>query len=430
MNLHRSFLFWIYLLISLQLGWTQFEHSWIWEPESKHEDSITVWTGLDRLARNNFAGLPGSRWGLVVNQTSVDRHGLHIVDLILINNGEIAIIFSPEHGYRGHKAAGEMISDSIDPISGAPIVSLYGSKRKPDPQDLENLDALIFDIQDAGSRYYTYISTLTYLLEAASEINLPVVVLDRPNPLGGVVIRGPLLNTDYRSFVGLHPIPIRHGMTVGELAIMMNESDWLTEGRHAKLLVVPLHGWERQMQWPDTRLAWIPPSPNIPEYETAVLYSGMCLLEGTNVSEGRGTTTPFLLCGAPWLDGDELVNRLNPNSLKGVVLTSVEYTPVSIPGMATYPKYENERCGGVQIRLSDPLIVDPLQISLNILLEIRRIWPDKFEVLPSQFIDNLYGGSELRQFLENPVDEDSLDIHWHADERQFADQRKPFLLYP
>ena len=297
----------IYLVI-LQLLWSYESH---------------ISTGLDNLTANNFDVLQHKNIGLIINHTSLDRNGNHIIDLLSEQDKiKVLKIFSPEHGYRGTQSAGEFVNDDVEPLTGAKIVSLYGVNKKPSTKELDNLDVLMYDIQDIGSRYYTYISSMTYMMDVAAQHNIPFIVLDRPNPLGRK-ISGPILDMEYASFVGMFPIPIRHGMTSGELAKMINGENWLPSGKQVDLFVIEVSGWDMNPGY-----FTIGPSPNISDYNTALVYAGMCLLEGTNISEGRGTDYPFLYFGAPWINGIKLTESLNHLEFDGVRFESINFTPI------------------------------------------------------------------------------------------------------
>ena len=258
------------------------------------------------------------------------------------------VIFTPEHGLSSNYEAGEHILN--DNSYNIPIVSLYGNSFTPDTAYLSNLDAIIFDIQDIWSRYYTYVSTMTYMMKMCAELGIKFYVLDRPNPISGIN-NGPILDKNFSSFVGMHEIQIRHGMTIGELAYMINEEDWLSDEKKVDLYIIKMQGWNRSMYYDETGLLFNPPSPNIPDLETAILYSGLCLIEGTNLSEGRGTEFPFKQIGAPWLDASALLKQLNTYNHNGIKVEEVSFTPKSIPGKSKFPKYENVTCEGIKISI-------------------------------------------------------------------------------
>jgi uncharacterized protein YbbC (DUF1343 family) len=354
-----------------------------------------VLTGLDKLKLTHFEILQGKNVGLIINHTALDRYGNHIIKL-LAQESEIKVskIFSPEHGYKGTQSAGELVMDDVEPLTGAKIVSLYGANKKPPLKELENIDVLVYDIQDIGSRYYTYVSTMAYMMDVAAENDISFIVLDRPNPLGRT-ISGPILETEHISFVGMFPIPIRHGMTSGELAKMINSENWLPSGKQADLSVIKVSGWDFLPGY-----FTVAPSPNIPDFNTALVYSGMCLLEGTNISEGRGTDYPFLYFGAPWINGVELVQSLNDLELSGVSFESVNFTPTS-SDQSKWPKYENDVCGGCKIIVTNNKNYQPIYATTQIIFKISQLYPEKFKFLKSNFIDKLYGSKKFRLWVES-----------------------------
>jgi len=383
-----------------------------------------ILTGLDVLEKENFNILHNKDIGLVINHTSLNNKGIHILELLSNhNNIHIKSIFTPEHGLRGNFSAGEKIPDISSKKLGLDIISLYGDKKEPELNDISDLDYIIFDIQDIGSRYYTYISTLTYILNAASKANIPVIILDRPNPLGRE-IAGPTIYPKFYSFVGMHPIPIRHGMTIGELALMINNELWLPSREKVNLIIYEIENWTHHFGYFS-----ISPSPNILNFKTTLLYNGMCLLEGTNLSEGRGTRTPFLLFGAPWLDVKKNLNELNLLDLEGVSFVESNFTPVPIEGMSKYPKYQNQLCYGIKIDVIDEDRINPLKIAVSILKIIYQSHPEEFSFNKNNFISKLYGSNDI---IENIITEDSIEIlsdDWDKDSEIFSKQRKPYLLY-
>lgn len=389
-----------------------------------------TFTGLDVLHRNGFKLLEDKSVGLVINHTSITGNGVPILTLLnSYKSVKVQKIFTPEHGFTGNSEAGEKINDDSLAVMNIPIISLYGDHHKPEKEDLNGLDILVFDISDVGSRYYTYVSTLTLVMEAAAENGIPLIVLDRPNPINGSVVDGPILDMNYRSFVGMHPIPIRHGMTVGELAMMINGSGWLSGRLSCELSVVKLENWNRKQWISDTDLPWIPPSPNIPDDTTALTYNGFCLLEGTNISEGRGTDYPFKQFGAPWIDSESLSSDLNGLQLPGVKFLPVKFTPKSIPGKSRWPKYRDQPCEGCRITVTDREIFFPLKTAVLVMAMIREKYPHEFQFLESNFIDFLYGSDRLRLMLKNGEDVVSLIESWNVDKTEFIEFRNGFLLY-
>ena len=370
-----------------------------------------VFIGSDILLNNEKYFNNIKNVGLVVNHSS---------DIIEINeqnnsiaprfkNFNLKIIFTPEHGLANNYAAGEYIDDIND--FNIPIISLYGDYFKPDVKYLENLDAIIFDIQDIGSRYYTYVSTMTNVMEICAANNIPFYILDRPNPISGKV-EGPILDEEFSSFVGMHEIPSRHGMTIGEIALMINEKKWLKDDLETDLHIVKMQGWKREMYFDETNLKWVSPSPNIPNIDSAILYSGLCLFEGTNISEGRGTNNPFEIIGSPWLDSDKLIEEINNRNLEGVQISKINFTPKSMKGKSLYPKYLNEECNGLRITILDRKKINPIKLTINLMNIIKKNHPKEFNFLDNNFIDKLYGSNNLRYNIVSNKDINVLMKNW------------------
>lgn len=389
-----------------------------------------VKTGADLLLTKYRSLVAGKRVGLVTNQTGRLSDGRFLAD-VLHKDREVRLValFGPEHGIRGAAPAGVQQADNVDSATGVPAYSLYGKVYKPTPEMLKGIDVLIYDIQDVGARFYTYISTLSYVMEAAAENGIPFVVLDRPNPIRGIWVEGFGREDSLRSFVGLQPIPIAHGMTVGELATMYNNEGWLAHGIHANLTVVRMEGWTRDMWFDQAGLPWIAPSPNIPTLETAVVYPGMCLVEATNLAEGRGTEKPFLTIGAPYVDGSQFARELNAAGLPGVKFDAVMMTPVSIPGVATNPKYSGEVCGGVYVHVTDRNVFEPVKAGVYLLAVARRLYPKDFRWTSPRGIDRLAGTPLLRLGIDRREAPETLTALWKAVVEKFRSDRSKFLLY-
>lgn len=327
-----------------------------------------VLTGIDVLARDNFKQLVGLRIGLVTNQTSRDRSGRSTIDVLhKAPNVKLVALFSPEHGIRG--LADEKVSDSKDEQTGLPIYSLYGETRRPKPEQLKDLDALVFDIQDIGTRFYTYMSTLGYVMEEAPKTKLPVFVLDRPNPIGGLEVEGPIADADKLSMIAYHRIPVRHGMTIGELAKLFNKEGNLG----CDLRVIEMAGWRRAMWLDETNLLWVNPSPNMRSLNEATLYPGIGLLETTNVSVGRGTDTPFELVGAPWMDGQQLASYLNSQRIPGVRFVPVRFTPDT-------SVFKGEECSGINIIITDRDRFRPVTSGLEVAVALHKLYPSQWKI--------------------------------------------------
>ncbi len=367
----------------------------------------------------------GRRVGLITNQTGLDRAGRSSIDRLHQRaDVELVSLFAPEHGIRGAIAEGVGVAEERDAETGLPVYSLYGTTRQPTVRMLAELDALLFDIQDIGTRYYTYLSTMALSMRVAADIGLPFIVLDRPNPIGGLLVQGPVLDPAFSSFVGLYPIPVRHGMTAGELARLYNEHF----GIGARLQVVPMRGWARSTWFDGTALEWIAPSPNMPSLESATHYPGTCLFEGTNLSVGRGTPAAFQQIGAPWLDGEELARRLARRNLEGVRFESVRFTPRS----PTDGKYDGERVSGVRFVATDRDRYDPVAAGVAVLLEARSLMreesPDPWEWNAAHF-DRLAGGGTLREAIDAAAPLDSIQETWKSALPAFRNLRERFLIY-
>ncbi|HLJ97694.1 MAG TPA: exo-beta-N-acetylmuramidase NamZ domain-containing protein [Gemmataceae bacterium] len=373
-----------------------------------------VFTGIDVLVKENFQRLKGRRIGLVTNHTGVDRAGRSTIDLLHQAEGvTLVALFSPEHGIRG--AVEERVADSKDEKTGLPIYSLYGQRRKPSAENLKGIDTLVLDIQDAGCRFYTYISTLGYVLEAAGEHKLRVVVLDRPNPIGGLVVDGPVLDPGRESFIAYHALPVRHGMTMGELARLFNAERNLG----ADLEVVPMQGWPRSDYYDQTGLHWIHPSPNLRSLTETLLYPGIGMLETTNVSVGRGTDRPFEWVGAPWIDGPKLAAALAQENLPGVRFVPLRRTP-------TASVYKGKDCDGVQLFVDDWARFEPLSTGLAFACILHKLYPKAWQV---DHYDDLLRHRQTWEGLKNGKSWQELEVAWQPERQRFLEIRKRYLIY-
>ena len=359
-------------------------------------NKVTVLTGLDVLLEKKIDLITGKAIALITNQTGIDRYGIpNYKRMLALDEIHLKVIFSPEHGLFG-EADEEITYDKK--IADLPeVFSLYGTVRKPTPEMLQGVDLIIYDIQDIGARFYTYISTLGLVMEAAAELQIPVLVLDRPNPIRSDIVEGPLLDLKYQSFVGKYPIPIRYGWTVGELAQKIVAEQWLAAT--PSLSVISMEGWYASLWYDETTLPWVKPSPNIPDVGTALIYPGMCLLEGTNVSEGRGTDHPFKWFGAPWIDGKILSQELNKLQLPGVVFVPKSFTPVSIPGVADKPKYENQLCNGIEIRVIARNEYQSLNVGVSVIKKLKEFYPENI-VFKENRLNRLWGSDTLVKELQ------------------------------
>lgn len=374
--------------------------------------------GIHVLLHDRLDLIRGKHIGLITNPTGVDRELVSDVDLLAHAPGvHLVALFGPEHGIRGAHQAGASVGSDRDPVTGLPVYSLYGKTRQPTPAMLKGVDVLVFDIQAVGARFYTYLYTMADAMKAAAAAHIPIIVLDRPNPIDGVAVQGPVLDPKFASFVGEYPIPLRYGMTIGELAELFNGEFHLG----ADLTVVKLRGWKRSMFYDDTPLQFVMPSPNMPTQTTALVYPGMGLVEGTNVSEGRGTTRPFELVGAPWIDAEQLSRDLNDKHLPGVRFRPVHFTP-------TFSKYEGKSCNGVQVHVMDRDTFNPVVVGLTVIATIHDLHPREFQFDASDF-DRLVGNDWVRQDIEKNVPVAMMRRRWQSGLSRFEKARQKYLLY-
>ena len=392
-------------------------------PQTLLKQKVQILTGLDILINKYKEQIKGLSIALVTNQTGIDKQGIPNYERLMeLDDVHLKKIFSPEHGLFGEEAAGETLRYDNTKTELPEIISLYDAGKKPTDEMFNNIDLILYDIQDIGSRFYTYISTLGLVMEKAGELGIPVWILDRPNPISGTKIEGPILDITHKSFVGYYPIPIRYGLTVGELGRMILTEKWIDP--IPKLEIISMEGWARNLWYDETNLKWIKPSPNIPDLETAILYPGICLLEGTNISEGRGTENPFKWIGAPWLNGELLATELNKEGLPGVSFTSVEFTPIELPGIAINPKYQGESCSGVKIKITNRNTYKSVQVGITILSVLQLLYPEKIEYKP--FLNNLWGRDDLAAQLKTKLTLDQL-IDSIEEEIRLLDYSKYYL---
>lgn len=390
----------------------------------KEKENEKFRLGVEVLLQNKLDLIKGKRVGLITNPTGVDQKLNSIVDLLYNNpNVKLTALYGPEHGVRGSAQAGSYVEKYTDEKTGLPVYSLYGSTKKPTPEMLSNVDVLLFDIQDVGARFYTYIYTMALAMEAAKENNIPIIVLDRPNPISGTKVEGPVLEDKYSSFVGEYAIPVRHGMTVGELAQLFNKEFNIG----ADLTVVKMDGWKRNMYYDDTPLQFVMPSPNMPTLDTALVYPGACLIEGTNISEGRGTTRPFELIGAPFINGDDLAEKLNSYHLPGVSFRSASNVP-------TFSKFVNQLTNGVQIHVTNRNTYNSFETGLYIVKTIHDMYPNQFQFRTPgsngiSYFDNLVGNGSIRAGIEAGKSVEEMEASWQTDLNKFMDVREKYLLY-
>ena len=372
--------------------------------------------GIERLAEYR-AVFAGKRVGLITNQTGIDSMGTPSA-VLLSRSVQLTTLFSPEHGIQGNEREGATIGHSTDPRTGLTVYSLYGNTKRPTPEMLKDIDVLCFDIQDVGARFYTYISTMAYAMEACAQHKKQFVVFDRPNPIGDAV-EGNMLELEYRSFTGYFPIVQRHGMTVGELALLFN-----TEyGIHCNLTVIPMEGWDRETFFDELPLIWVPPSPNIPSPQTALVYAGICLFEGTNLSVGRGTTMPFQYLGAPYIDAYRLAEQLNRLGLKGVYFLPAFFTP-------SLSLYAGQLCGGVQIAVTDRNSFTPVKTAIAMFYELKRLYPNEFTINnASKKYCGLHLLTGCTQLTDPSQTAQDYFIRIEKESKQYGNIRKKYLLY-
>ena len=385
---------------------------------------MPVQLGNERLFDEAYSLVAGKRVGLLTNPSGVNSLLERTADrLHRTDDVRLTALFGPEHGLRGDAEDGVAVEGSIDPATGVPVCSLYGKTRQPDAAMLRDVDLVLCDIQDVGVRFYTFTSTLVELMKVCSDFGIPVVVLDRPNPIGGDLLEGNLLDPAFSSFVGVHPLPVRHAMTLGELALFLNEEEDLG----AEVEVVEMRGWRRTEYWAETGLTWVPPSPNMPTADTTIVYPGMCFFEGTNLSEGRGTTRPFEQVGAPFVDGARLAEQLNSDP----PASGARFRPVSfVPDTG---KYANQTCEGVQLHVIDRELFRPVTAGFAALMTVARLWPEEFSWrIPDRGIhnfDKLAGTDRIRLAIDNGVELATLLSQWEEERQAFVACRQGYLLY-
>jgi len=382
---------------------------------SKHSGhAARVQTGLDVLEAEKFAPLRGKHIGIITNHTGRDSQERSTVDVLTHATGfQIVALFSPEHGLAGRND--EKISSTKDPSTGLPVYSLYGETLRPTDEMLAGIDALVFDVQDAGVRFYTYTVTMAYCMEAAAKHNIAFFVLDRPNPLGGQIVEGPMLDADKTSFVAYFPLPVRYGLTIGELAQFLNAENHIGADLH----VIAMKNWHRNYFFESTGIKWIPPSPNLRTIKGSILYPGIEILQNAGVSVGRGTETPFEEFGAPWFDGENVAAALNDRHLAGVHFASKPFIPIA--GL-----YAGQRCGGVAARVTDRAAVRPMRVGLEIAAILQKLYPKQFDV--SKLIE-LVGNSDTIQQLQSGVAPEKIVASWSESLTAFEQVRRKYFLY-
>ncbi|PEF39992.1 hypothetical protein CON84_07735 [Bacillus sp. AFS094228] len=385
----------------------------------KEKKKQKVSPGIEVLLKEEKNVLSGKKVGLITNPTGIDSKLTSIVDLLHDDPDiHLTALFGPEHGVRGDAQAGASVEYYIDEKTGLSVYSLYGKTKKPTPEMLKDVEVLVFDIQDVGTRYYTYIYTMAYAMEAAKENDIPFIVLDRPNPQGGESVDGPVLEPEFSSFVGLYPIPLKHGMTVGELATLFNKEFKIG----ADLKVIKMKGWKRDMDYDDTGLPFVLPSPNMPTVSTTFVYPATGLIEGTNVSEGRGTTKPFELIGAPYINSDELAGKLNALRLPGVKFRAASFTP-------TFSKHAGKLSHGVEVYITDREEFKAVPTGLHIIKTIQDLDPGDFEFLAANNFNLLIGNGWIMSRIKEGSTVNEILKEYQVKQDAFKKVRKNYLLY-
>lgn len=385
----------------------------------KEKKKQKVSPGIEVLLKDEKNVLSGKKVGLITNPTGIDSKLTSIVDLLHDDPDiNLTALFGPEHGVRGDAQAGASVEYYIDEKTGLPVYSLYGKTKRPTPEMLKDVEVLVFDIQDVGTRYYTYIYTMAYAMEAAKENDIPFIVLDRPNPQGGESVDGPVLEPEFSSFVGLYPIPLKHGMTVGELATFFNKEYKIG----ADLKVIKMKGWKRDMDYDDTGLPFVLPSPNMPTVSTTFVYPATGLIEGTNVSEGRGTTKPFELIGAPYINSDELAGKLNALRLPGVKFRAASFTP-------TFSKHAGKLSHGVEVYITDREEFKAVPTGLHIIKTIQDLYPGDFEFLAANNFNLLIGNGWIMSRIKEGSTVNEILKEYQERQDAFKKVRKNYLLY-
>jgi len=391
-------------------------------------DSQKVRVGLDMLLDKHLELIEGKRVGIITNQTGIASSGEHIVDVLSRLPGvSISALFAPEHGIRGDHPDEIEMASYTDERTGIRVWSLYGQHLKPTAEMLKNVDVLVYDIQDVGARFYTFISTMGLTMEAAAEYGKKFIVLDRPNPINGLTIEGPIIEEQHFSFVGQYPIPVRYGMTPGEVAQMIKGEGWMKQIERLDLRIIPMEGWQRKMWYNETGLPWIKPSPNIPSILTAAIYPGICLVEALNVSEGRGTMRPFEQIGAPWIDSNKLAKKMNEHALPGIYFKPINFTPVSLPGVATRNKYMDQEIHGLSLIITDRESLRPLQVAVYLLITLKELFPEELELRKN--LERLIGINSFRQSVNDLRLPEEILKDWEPGIQEFKKTCDKYLLY-
>jgi len=391
-----------------------------------------VYTGLDILEQMDFSILRGKRVAILCNQTSINRNKKHLLDL-LANFPDIKVValFAPEHGVWGldDKRATLVGRDQIDPTHGAKILDLFHDYPYPPHWVMDEIDLVLVDLQDTGVRYSTYLVTLSKIMESTSDWRKPMVLLDRPNPIRGDIVDGPIPRTEFQSYEGYHLMPIRHGLTLGESAIMINEMGWTKDSKHVDLTVIPMANWSRKMWFEESKLPWENPTPFLSNESSLLSYVGMDLFRGVNVNIGFGTDAPYLVIGAPWLGTAFLLDKLKSQDLAGVEFSNVEYRPRGSTFFKRVPEYDGQSCSGIRIRITDKNTFDPIKTATTMMMLMYRFHPREFKWKNDNYIDRLFGSDLLRISGAQKKPPNHLPPQWLHDVLKFSEFRQPYLIY-
>ena len=391
-----------------------------------------VYTGLDILEQKDFDLIKDKKIGIFCNHTAVTRNNKHILDILGgYDDINIEAIFEPEYGIWGmDDSRAKLIgSKRIDPVTGAKVFNLLDRSLYPPNWIMKSLDVIVIDIQDTGVRFSTFISSITKLFESASDYKIPIIVLDRPNPINGLRIEGPLPREEYQSYEAYHLLPIRHGMTIGEILLMVNEMGWVKDLKRVDLKIIPMANWDRNQYIDDTKIPWKKPAPYIKDLNTLIMYSGMDLLRGTNLNIGFGTESPYLIFGSPWLATKFFKEKLEMLNLPGVSFKEIEYRPTGSPYYDRVPKYNGMSCSGLKVSVVDRKLVKPIEIATSIMTLISQLHPREFRWESNGYIDKLFGSNQLRLFVAQRKPPDYLSPQYMHDEIEFSKFRETFLLY-
>lgn len=391
-----------------------------------------MFSGLDILEEMGFEPLKGKRLAILINHTSINRRGEHLLDLLSRNRSDfdIRIIFTPQFGILASGTQEvKIMHGGEDPWFGAPVKQLWGRDFRPTRRDLKDVDFILVDIQDPGIRFLSFITTVTKVMEAAAQLDIPVMILDRPNPLNGINVDGPVVHPHYQSFLGYHLVPVRHGLTVGEYTILVNETGWIRQSARVDLIVVPMRNWKREMWLDETGFMQMSFVPGVENVSTLLSLVGMGLLSGTNISAGLGSDGAYMQLGAPWIFSKQIIRSLEKHKLPGVRFTAVTFTPDSVSSLIANPLYRGENCHGVRLHITDRDSFSPIHTAAACLSIISHHYPRRFRWIGDNYIDKLYGHDYLRIFIAQERDIMKLPATWSKDVIKFSKFRENFLLY-